>query len=156
MPEHASPKLSEVETVQPKQGIWRTYDATDGLPGGVSCLLQDRHGYLWLGTVVAPDTGTGLCRYDGAEFIPFTTNDGLADNCVNRIYEDHQGRLWLGTPRGISCYDEREFTTYTTNEGLVDNYIDGICEDRQGRLWFATRSGGISCFDGGRFTNYSN
>ena len=37
----------DVETVMPKQGIWRTYDATDGLPGGVECLLQDREGYLW-------------------------------------------------------------------------------------------------------------
>ncbi len=55
--------LDAVEIVQPKQGIWRTYEVTDGLPGGVLCLLQDQKGYLWLGT------RSGLCRYDGQEFI---------------------------------------------------------------------------------------
>jgi ligand-binding sensor domain-containing protein len=48
----------EARTVQPKQGIWRTYDGTDGLPIGGRCLLQDRRGYLWLGTM------KGLCRYE--------------------------------------------------------------------------------------------
>jgi len=141
-----SPKILslDIEIVQPKQvegseipqigGIWRTYDATDGLPGGVECLLQDRHGYLWLGTSVEKDTGTGLCRYDGAEFITYTTDDGLADNRVMSIYEDHQGRLWLGTPNGISCYDGfdtpsatqpkgQRFTNYTTEDGLADKTI---------------------------------
>ncbi len=44
-----------VETIQPKQGVWRTYDVTNGLPGGVRCVLQDHQGYLWLGTLA------GLC-----------------------------------------------------------------------------------------------
>ncbi|MFQ6040195.1 MAG: two-component regulator propeller domain-containing protein, partial [Candidatus Poribacteria bacterium] len=145
----------EVEIVQLKQSTWQTYDATDGLPGGVWCLLQDQHGYLWLGTSVEKDTGTGLCRYDGASFITYTTDDGLADNHVMSIYEDHQGRLWLGTPKGISCFDGQRFTNYTTEDGLADNYVCAICEDRQGRLWIGTREGGVSCFDGQRFTNYT-
>lgn len=38
------------ENVHPKQGVWQTYDATDGLPDAVWPILQDRKGYLWLGT----------------------------------------------------------------------------------------------------------
>ena len=37
----------EVETVCPKQGVWQTYGVTNGLPGGVQCVLQDHQGYLW-------------------------------------------------------------------------------------------------------------
>jgi len=155
-----SPKILslDIEIVQPKQvegseipqngGIWQTYDATDGLPGGVECLLQDRQGYLWLGTSVGKDTGTGLCRYDGAEFITYTTDDGLADNRVTCICEDHLGRLWLGTPGGLSCYDGQQFTNYTTEDGLGDNHVRTIYEDHRGRLWFGFdyAGGGVSCF----------
>ncbi len=81
----------KVEIAQPKQGIWRTYDVTDGLPGGVLCLLQDQKGYLWLGT------RSGLCRYDGQEFITYTTADGLAADAVQALCEDREGRLWIGT-----------------------------------------------------------
>jgi ligand-binding sensor domain-containing protein len=145
----------EVEIVQPKRGTWQTYDVTDGLSGGVKCLLQDQHGYLWLGT------GAGLCRYDGTEFVTYTTADGLADNRIMVICEDRQGRLWLGIGmsilaegRGVSCFDGQRFITYTTADGLADNNVMDICEDRQGRLWFGTR-GGATCFDGRNFTTYT-
>jgi DNA-binding NtrC family response regulator/ligand-binding sensor domain-containing protein len=152
---NADPTSSEAEIIQLKQGIWRTYDATDGLPGGVGCLLQDQHGYLWLGTSVEARTGTGLCRYDGSEFIVYTTEHGLAHNRVISICEDHKGRLWLGTPRGVSCYDGQQFTNYTAEDGLAGSYVYAISEDRLGRLWFGTRASGASCFDGRRFTNYT-
>lgn len=140
---------STVETVQPKQGTWQTYDATDGLPGGVWCLLQDRKGFLWLGTEV------GLCRYDGTEFITYTTADGLAHNYVYAICEDGEGRLWFGTRGGgVSCYNGKDFVNYTTAQGLADDHVSAICEDSQGWLWFGTDSG-VSCFDGQDFRNYT-
>jgi hypothetical protein len=45
---HVNPAPGEVEIVKPRQGIWRTYDVTDGLPTGPQRALQDRRGYLWL------------------------------------------------------------------------------------------------------------
>jgi len=96
-----SAKLGEVETVRPKRCIWRTIDITDGLPGSVLCIHQDQRGYIWFGT---PD---GLCRYDGTEFLTYTTEHGLAVNLENlgvdfgeiRIHEDSRGRLWVYRPR---------------------------------------------------------
>ncbi|MCH8292620.1 hypothetical protein IH992_16120 [Candidatus Poribacteria bacterium] len=151
---------NDVEIIQPKQGVWRTYDITDELPAaGVACLHEDRHGYLWLGTV-----GGGLYRYDGAEFVTYTTADGLADNRISfKICEDRQGRLWIGTEgSGVSCFDGRrpqgsQLRTYTTVDGLASNHVRAICEDRQGRLWFGTggMGGGVSYFDGERFNTYT-
>jgi serine phosphatase RsbU (regulator of sigma subunit)/ligand-binding sensor domain-containing protein len=142
-------RLSEVRTIKIKQGTWWTYDATDGLPGGPNCLVQDSQGYLWIGTTA------GLCRYDGTEFITYTTADGLADNGVRALCEDSQGRLWIGAGGGgVSCFDGKRFTIYTAADGLADNRVSAICEDSQRRLWIGTDRG-LSCFDGHGFTTYT-
>ncbi|MBI1928477.1 response regulator [Candidatus Poribacteria bacterium] len=154
MPNKINSTPGEVETVRPKPGTWRTYDVTDGLPGGVWCMLQDHQGYLWLGT------GAGLCRYDGVEFLTYTVAEGLTANRVAAICEDRHGRLWVGTGgpfgggNGISCFDGDHFTTYTTADGLAHNEVTTICEDRLGRLWVGTNDG-VSCFDGDRFITYT-
>lgn len=141
--------------MEKEKGIWRTYDMTDGLPGGVHCLMQDRRGYLWLATTAGMSVATGLCRYDGAEFITYTTKDGLPHNHIHIIYEDQRGLIWLGTPEGVSCYDGKRFTNYTTENGLADNNIWAICEDYEKRLWFGGNDGGVSCYDGKQFTIYT-
>ncbi|MBI1927273.1 tyrosine-type recombinase/integrase [Candidatus Poribacteria bacterium] len=76
-----------VEILPPKRGVWRTYDVTDGLPSGAGKLLQDAKGYLWITTRV------GVCRYDGVEFMTYTTEDGLGDNYIWTLDEDSLGRL---------------------------------------------------------------
>jgi signal transduction histidine kinase/CheY-like chemotaxis protein/HPt (histidine-containing phosphotransfer) domain-containing protein len=56
----------------------------------IYCLLQDRQGYLWLGTA------EGLVRYDGSRFVTFTTREGLAENFVTGLWQDPAtGRLWV-------------------------------------------------------------
>jgi len=139
---------TEVKTIKVKKGIWRTYDATDGLPGQPNRLLQDRQGYLWIGT------SAGLCRYDGMEFITYTTSDGLAGNWVNALCEDHEERLWISTTQGLSCCDGKEFTNYTAADGLPDNSTGDLCVDNQARLWIGTPEG-LSRFDGKKFINYT-
>lgn len=142
-----SPSPGKVETFKVKKGIWRTYDATDGLPGAPSHLLQDNWGYLWIGT------NAGLCRYDGTEFITYTTADGLAGNYVKALCEGNQEKLWIGTENGLSCLDGKGFTNYTTEDGLPDSDIKALCTDNQGRLWVGTQKG-LSCLRNDRFINY--
>ena len=61
----------------------------------IYCLLQDRQGYLWLGTA------EGLVRYDGSRFVTFTTRDGLADNFVTGLWQDPtSGALWVSHAQG--------------------------------------------------------
>ena len=144
----ATVRPTKVKSIKVKKGIWRTYDATDGLPGEPNRLLQDRRGYLWIAT------SAGLCRYDGTEFFTYTTANGLAGNDVEALCQDHGGRLWISTTQGLSCFDGREFTNYMASDGLPDNITDALCVDNQGKIWIGTQQG-LSCFDGKKFTNYT-
>lgn len=109
--------------------------------------LEDRHGNLWFCTAF-----DGLIRYDGREFVSFTTKDGLASNTVRDILEDEDGILWIATAGGLSSYDGESFTTLTEYEngpftygsfGKEGNHRElwDVLKDRQGHLWIATMDG---------------
>ena len=78
------------------QAFVRQFGAADGLSQPfIYCLLQDRQGYLWLGTA------EGLVRYDGTRFLTLTTHDGLAEDFVTGLWEEPgTGRLWVAHDQG--------------------------------------------------------
>ncbi|RYF85085.1 MAG: hypothetical protein EON98_07530, partial [Chitinophagaceae bacterium] len=47
------------------------------------------------------------------------------------------------------------FKNYTTHDGLVQTDITDIKQDLKGNIWIGT-NGGISIFDGNKFTNYDD
>lgn len=85
---------------------FRRFTAGDGLSQGtVTSLLQDRKGFIWIGTQ------DGLNRFDGIEFrtwrhIPGDTTS-LGDSWITALHEDDAGRLWVGTIRGLYELDRR-------------------------------------------------
>ena len=71
-------------------------DYIEGLGNlNVNCMLQDRTGFLWVGTE------NGLFRYDGARFQEFGRADGLSGTFVKSLHQDNSGRLWVGTTEGL-------------------------------------------------------
>jgi len=131
-----------------KKGTWRRFSSLNGLAENhAHVIYRDSRGYLWFGT------RNGVSRYDGKEFVNYTTEDGLVGNWVTDIHEDRQGNLWFGS-LGVSCYGGKEFVNYTTEDGLVSNWVFAIHEDRQGNLWFRTNDG-VSRYDGKTFVNYT-
>jgi len=117
----------------------------------VRCMLQDKFGNLWFGTV-----GGGVSKYDGKMFTHFTEKEGLSNNNVWSILEDRFGNLWFGTwGGGVSKYDGKEFTHFTEKEGLSNNLVMCILEDKSGNIWFGTTGGGVSKYDGKVFTHFT-
>ena len=138
-----------------------SFTTADGLVGNsVQAILEDREGCLWFGTgkfILAPwlgEGGRGVSRYDGEQFVSFTTQDGLTGNEVLSILEDREGNLWFGTDGGVSRYDGTHFESFTTADGLVDNSVWAILEDREGNLWFGT-DGEVSRYDGTHFESFT-
>jgi ligand-binding sensor domain-containing protein len=107
----------------------------------VNALLKDEN-YLWIATQ------NGLNRYDPLtnEFKIFRRNKkfGLSNNNVSTLFEDSNGRLWIGTDDGgLNCLDKKTDKIYVINRanGLVDDVVNCIIEDNHGVLWVSTNYG---------------
>lgn len=80
----------------------------------VTSILQDRKGYLWIGTA------EGLNRYDGDTFEIFLPSQdkehSLQGSYIDKLFEDATGAIWIFLANGeISCYQPTNghFTNYT-------------------------------------------
>ena len=85
----------------------------------------------------------------------YTINDGLPSNCINAIFKDSQGLIWIGTDAGLCLFDGKSFRVYNTSTGLASNNISSITEDTSGILWIGCMNGGLSSFDGQNFVRYT-
>lgn len=71
-----------------QQFTFRQYGQQDGLADlAVTCLMQDRAGYIWVGTE------NGLFRHDSSTFERFGETAGLGDTTIHSVLEDSSGRL---------------------------------------------------------------
>ncbi|MDX2286623.1 MAG: two-component regulator propeller domain-containing protein [Bacteroidia bacterium] len=63
----------------------------------IRCLLEDRAGFLWIGTE------NGLCRYDGRLFLQYSATEGpdrLAGNVITDLIQDREGIIWAASLDG--------------------------------------------------------
>lgn len=93
------------------------------------------------------------------KFDHITSNDGLGDDFVRRVFKDSYGFIWIATKDGLSQYDGYKTITYRSDQekkhSLPSSYIADIKEDKNGNIWFGTGNG-LSLFDREyeNFTNY--
>lgn len=122
------------------------HTTTDGLSYPlVRALLQDRTGYIWVGTDL------GLNRFDGYRFTVFQQDPddsrSLSHPSITALIEDESGTLWVGTQGGINRYDadRMTFLHYFTepDDGRFQgsDSINALELDERGRIWAATQSG---------------
>lgn len=78
-------------------------------------------------------------------FAHLNAEDGLSQNSVLAIAQDHQGFIWFGTRSGLNRYDSKRFVTYRANAAqngsISSNYILSLLADSQKNLWVGTRNG---------------
>jgi len=126
-------------------------------PGGVMAILQDRQGFLWLGTE------DGLDRYDGYELkhhVHDRTHQGsLSNNWVSGLAEDAVGTLWVSTDGGgvvglnAQTGNFEELPTIGGSPPIGSQEKVRIARfDRRGGMWIGTRDGGLVYIDRARRT----
>jgi hypothetical protein len=108
---------------------------------------------ICIAAAMLPAPRLAQARPRDARWHTFTSDNGLAGNIVQAIWQDPQGGIWFGTENGVSRYDGRAWTTYRTSDGLIDNNVWFISGDAAS-VWFAT-SNGVSRYDGHTWSGYT-
>ena len=120
---------------------FKFYGEEEGLQNlGVQVVLQDRAGFLWVGTQ------NGLYRYDGSRFSSFSKHEGLPGTRIESLHQSADGTLWVGTRSGLARQVKDHFETVPIRlekgaiaEGIVGR--QGIVTNARGELFLATERG---------------
>ncbi len=67
--------------------------------------------------------------------------EGLSNQVVNCLLQDHLGFVWVGTQNGLFRYDGRKFERFGVAQGFPNSFIYALHEDRRGHLWVQTEYG---------------
>lgn len=127
---------------QYRHSAWRVQEgAFESAPSEIT---QTVDGYLWIGT------RSGLVRYDGFRFTPWTPPAGqnLPGSAVYSLLSSRDGTLWIGTAAGLLSWKNNRLQQHLRGR------FNSILEDHKGRIW-AARSrvpdsdGGLCLASGG-------
>ncbi|MBK8613138.1 MAG: hypothetical protein IPN85_06530 [Flavobacteriales bacterium] len=116
----------------------------NGLPSNmVYTIVQDRDGFIWLGT------DAGAVRFDGTHMVRYDVSIGLSDNEVFQVATDSRERVWFLTGNGRPCYvDRKGLHNWRTDSTLariqLRSGIRSMHEDRKGTLWFGGLKGELA------------
>ncbi len=126
-----------------------------GMPTNtVTCILQDKRGFLWFGT------HDGLARYDGYNFKVYANDpddpSSLADNRINALVEDDAATIWVATKKGLYTIDPitEAISKYPIREVgqsdvIQDFSIRSLTKDHMGHLWLGSSTNGLTEINAG-------
>ena len=110
------------------------YTAADGLASNyVTGVAVAPDGSLWF------STGSGVSRFDGANWRTYTSADGLVAGTPMAVAVTPTGEVWVGTTEGISRFTGGTWTSYLPGTRA---YQVAIAPD--GAVWFANHGAGVN------------
>lgn len=119
---------------QINEAIFNHYTVNNGISqSSVSCILQDKEGYIWFGTQ------NGLNKFNGYSFERFYPNP-YDSTCITHgwIYalaEDDEGNIWVGTRSGLNKFEKKKgtfkrFLATSDKNSIFSNLVYGVaCQD---------------------------
>jgi PAS domain S-box-containing protein len=112
---------------------FRQYGPTEGLTNlAINSLLQDRTGYIWVGT------DNGLFRYDGTQFVGFGHANGLPNTEILELAESPEGVLWVATQSGVARLSGNHFEKVDIGEA---GGVRGVAFDSKGHIYLRHLAG---------------
>lgn len=70
----------------------------------------------------------------------YDIKNGLTQNTVLSILQDHNGFMWFGTKDGLNRFDGKEFKSfiYGENDEYECRFVSTLCEASDGLIWVGT------------------
>lgn len=119
--------------------------------GSVNCVMQDRYGFIWVGTQ------DGLNRYDGYTFTVYRRTGSkdstmIQELWISSILEDKSGTLWVAGGRGLHKFNRatNSFQRIPLHLKFATKsraFINRLREDSAGNIWICTNSEGLVCYN---------
>ena len=103
---------------------------------GVSALVEDASGTLWVG---AGPLGIWQLEHGAWNRLPGSLESGLE---AGAMLAEREGAVWLGTPNeGIVRFVQGRTERFSRADGLSGDAVAGLFQDREGNVWVATSAG---------------
>ncbi len=114
------------------QGEWKDYSLPqlNGAQLGVTALLRDHNGGLWIGTA-----NSGVYHVHAGKSEHFGGADGLSSDSVQGFFEDREGNIWVATSRGIDRFHDTPVVSFSIREGLTSEDADSVFAAHDGTVW---------------------
>jgi signal transduction histidine kinase/ligand-binding sensor domain-containing protein len=115
----------------------RTISANQGLSSGSPwSVLASRDGSVWLGS------NGGLSRWHDGQVTIYRkgSHPGLPDDGVGSLLEDHRGRIWVSTLRGMAYLEDGRFVPVPQ---LPQGHTHAMVGDSAGNLWLINDGQGL-------------
>jgi len=77
------------------------------LSNNIMVIFQDKNQNYWFGS-----WKDGLYKFDGKTLVHFSTKDGLPDNRIEEIKEDHLGNVYFNTSKGLCFWKNNQFLVF--------------------------------------------
>lgn len=121
-----------------------------GMPSNQTwCALDDGEGHLYVGQVWHGLTVIDIQKKTAKNFIHKDSDPtSLVGKSVHSLCLDSNGRIWVGTDKGLDLYDPQseKFSHFSDNRRLNCRIFD-IKELADGQIWIATELSGIAVID---------
>ena len=131
-------------------------------PINTTTITEDSSHYIWAGT------RTGLYQIKNTESLPlkyqskkydhinfisenYNNSHSLLSNVIRSLHTDQQGRIWVGTDKGLSVTNSNraKINTFRNNKATTDhNYILSITELISSKFLLGTRRGMLLFHEG--------
>jgi ligand-binding sensor domain-containing protein/signal transduction histidine kinase len=137
---------------EPLQFSFTHYSAASGLLSNqVNTIVQDREGYLWMGTT------DGLQRFDGVRYKSFQRKENdsssIPSNPVWQLLVDSNDRLWVLLANGkVGVFDTRKFKFTEVPARFKkpvspDTYVKRLIKDEYGHIFYLMSGSEIITWD---------
>jgi signal transduction histidine kinase/ligand-binding sensor domain-containing protein len=142
---------------QLKDGAWLNYS---NAPVGISKVIQDHEGTIWITRYKVTDGRGPLCRVAGKDLQCYGKPDGIPVEYGVPVVEDSLGNLWIGSY--LLCrWRSGSSTTYFAEELKHLKGSDGVLDlvaGSSGSVWAALQAAGpglgVRHFADGKWTSY--